>query len=89
MAFFAVMVPRGSAQGRPQLKRPEDIPQEKPPEPKKKKVKGPRAVGLLQLTGSGKGTLIPIAILVDGKFYDASAYKADPVPNGAGVRDGL
>ena len=80
LAFFAVMVPRGSAQGRPQLKRPEDTPQEKPPEPKKKKVKGPRAVGLLQLGGSGKGTLIPIAILVDGKFYDASAYKADPVP---------
>jgi hypothetical protein len=74
------MVPRGLAQGRPELKRPENIPQEKPPEPKKKKVKGPRAVGILQLNGSGKGTLIPVAILVDGKFYDASAYKADPVP---------
>jgi hypothetical protein len=43
-------------------------------------VKGPRAVGLLQLTNDGKGTLIPIAILIDGKFYDAGAYKADPVP---------
>jgi hypothetical protein len=80
LAFFALTAQRGAAQGRPQLKRPEDIPQEKPAEPKKKKVKGPRAVGLLQLNGSGKGTLIPIAILVDGKFYDASAYKADPVP---------
>jgi hypothetical protein len=81
LAFFAVMAPRGVAQGgRPQLKRPEDIPQEKPPEPKKKKVKGPRAVGLLQLNSKGKGTLIPIAILVDGKFYNASVYKADPVP---------
>ena len=29
---------------------------------------------------SGKARLIPIAILIDGKFYDASAYKADPVP---------
>jgi hypothetical protein len=80
LAFFAVMVPLGAAQGRPQLKRPEDIPQEKPPEPKKKKVKGPRAVGILQLASNGKGTLIPVAILIDGKFYDASAYKADPVP---------
>ncbi|MGA9542108.1 MAG: hypothetical protein WBQ85_00955 [Candidatus Sulfotelmatobacter sp.] len=80
LAFFAVMVPRGFAQGRPQLKRPEpDVPQEKPAEAKKKPVKGPRAVALLQLTG-GKATLIPIAILVDGKFYDASEYKADPVP---------
>jgi hypothetical protein len=69
------------AQGRPQLKRPEDIPQEKPPEEKKpKKVKGPRAVGLLQINSKGKATLIPIAILVDGKFHDASVYKADPVP---------
>src|SRR4029077_6330854 len=40
---------------------------------------GPRAVGLLQLS-NGKATLIPVAILVDGKFYDASVYKADPVP---------
>ena len=80
LTFFAVMVPLGAAQGRPQLKRPEDIPQEKPPEPKKKKVKGPRAVGILQLASNGKGTLIPVAILIDGKFYDASAYKADPVP---------
>jgi hypothetical protein len=35
---------------------------------------------LLQLAPNGKARLIPIAILVDGKFYDASAYKADPVP---------
>jgi len=81
VAFLAAGVPHSEAQGRPQLKRPEDTPAEKPPEPpKKKKVKGPRAVGILQLTGSGKPTLIPVAILVDGKFYDASAYKADPVP---------
>jgi hypothetical protein len=65
----------------PQLKRPEPE-AEKQPEAKKpkKKVKGPRAVGLLQLNSAGKGTLIPIAILVDGKFYDASLYKADPIP---------
>ena len=25
-------------------------------------------------------TLIPVAILIDGKFYDASVYKSDPVP---------
>ncbi len=65
----------------PQLKRPEEAPPEKPPEPKpKKNVKGPRAVGLLQLNSSGKGSLIPVAIQIDGKFYDASIYKADPVP---------
>ncbi len=79
LTFFAALVPPGSAQGRPELKRPEpDVP--KAPEPKKKPVKGPRAVALLQLTSGGKATLIPIAILVDGKFYDAGEYKADPVP---------
>lgn len=80
LAFFAALVPQSAAQGKPQLKRPQEAPQEKPSEPRKKKVKGPRAVGLLQLTNDGKGTLIPIAILIDGKFYDAGAYKADPVP---------
>jgi hypothetical protein len=79
VAFFVAVAPPGAAQ-MPQLKRPQDDAEEKPPEVKKKKVKGPRAIGLLQLNSSGKGSLIPIAILVDGKFYDASVYKADPVP---------
>jgi len=78
--LIALAVPRSAAQGgRPELKRPEEGPQEKPPEKKKKKGKDPRAVGVLQFNG-GKGTLVPIAILIDGRFYDASAYKADPVP---------
>jgi len=47
---------------------------------KTKKGKGPRAVGVLQFDGNGKTTLVPVAILIDGKFYDASAYKADPIP---------
>jgi hypothetical protein len=81
LAFLAVMAPQAAAQGKPQLKRPEPT-EEKLPEAKKpkKNVKGPRAVGLLQLPSNGKATLIPIAILIDGRFYDASVYKADPVP---------
>lgn len=42
--------------------------------------KGPRGVGLLLMPTKGKPRLIPVAIMVDGRFYDASAYKADPVP---------
>jgi hypothetical protein len=43
--------------------------------------KGPRALALIQLSPKGnKGRLIPIVIMMDGKFYDAGAYKADPVP---------
>src|SRR6266576_2858620 len=47
---------------------------------RKGKEKSPRALGLLQLAPDGKARLIPIAIMIDGKFYDASAYKASPVP---------
>jgi hypothetical protein len=42
---------------------------------------GPRALGLVQLSPKGtKGRLIPIVIMMDGKFYDAGSYKATPVP---------
>jgi hypothetical protein len=42
--------------------------------------KGPRALGLVQISTKGKARLIPIAIMMDGKFYDAGSYKASPVP---------
>src|SRR5439155_2341528 len=42
--------------------------------------KGPRALGILELAANGKAHLVPITIRVDGRFYDAGAYKADPVP---------
>jgi hypothetical protein len=42
--------------------------------------KGPRAIALIQLPSKGKGRLTPIAIMMDGKFYDAGSYKAAPVP---------
>ena len=32
------------------------------------------------MTDDKKASLVPIAILIDGKFWDATAYKADPVP---------
>jgi hypothetical protein len=42
--------------------------------------KGPRAIGLIQLSPKGKARLTPIAIMMDGKVYDAGSYKAAPVP---------
>ena len=60
----------------------EDRPQITPVErtaPRKKNA-DPRAVAVLQLTANGKASLVPIAILIGGKFWDATAYKADPVP---------
>lgn len=57
---------------------PEIIPAER--KTPRKKDNGPRAVGLIQMGANGKSSIIPIAILINGKFWDASAYKADPVP---------
>jgi len=42
--------------------------------------KGPRALGLVEVDSQGRGHLAPVAIMIDGKFYDASVYKADPIP---------
>ena len=61
-----------------QEERPQIIPGER--KTPRKKDAGPRAVALLQLAPSGKTSLIPIAIVINGKFWDATAYKADPVP---------
>ena len=60
----------------------EDRPQITPGERKvpRKKDAGPRAVAVLQLAPNGKASLVPIAILIGGRFWDATAYKADPIP---------
>lgn len=42
--------------------------------------KGPRALGLVQIGDKGKARLIPITVMMDGKFYDAGSYHATPVP---------
>ena len=47
--------------------------------PATKGNKGPRALGLIEMT-NGKARLVPIVILIDGQYFDAGAYKADPVP---------
>jgi hypothetical protein len=57
---------------------PEIPPQQK--RPAQKNDKGPRALALVQLSSNGKATLVPIAIRIDGRFYDAASYKANPVP---------
>ncbi len=41
---------------------------------------GPRALALVQINDQGKARLVPIAIMINGKFFDADSYKADPVP---------
>ena len=61
-----------------QEERPQIIPGEK--RVGRKKDAGPRAVAILRMDAKGKVSLVPIAIMINGKFWDAGAYKADPVP---------
>lgn len=61
------MIPAGAQFSAPQAARP-------------KASKGPRALGLVRLLPNGHAQLIPVIIMFNGEFYDASAYKAAPVP---------
>lgn len=62
---------------RPQMNGPEE---NQPPKPQRKKEKGPRALGVLEITANGKARLIPITILVGDKWFDAGLYMATPRP---------
>ena len=52
------------------------------PAQSKKREKGPRALAVVEMPADGKAKprLTPIAILVNGRFWDASIYLADPRP---------
>jgi hypothetical protein len=45
----------------------------------KKKPAGPRAIGVLEWTGKGL-RLVPISLMIDGRYYDANLYRANPIP---------
>jgi hypothetical protein len=40
---------------------------------------GPRAVGVLEWTPQGL-RLVPVSLMLDGRYYDATLYRANPVP---------
>ncbi len=39
-----------------------------------------RAVGILRIDAKGKARLFPVTVFIDGKYYDARSYEANPVP---------
>ena len=47
---------------------------------KKKKQRGPRAIAVLEFLPGGGARLVPIALWIDDRFYDASLYGANPEP---------
>ena len=46
---------------------------------KTKEPVGPRAIGVLEWTSQGM-RLVPVSLMIDGKYYDATLYRANPVP---------
>jgi hypothetical protein len=46
----------------------------------KTKKRGPRALGVLEFLPGGKARLVPVALWIDDRFYDASLYAANPEP---------
>jgi hypothetical protein len=47
---------------------------------KKPSKRGPRAIAVIEFLPKGDMRLVPIALWMDGKYYDASFYGANPEP---------
>jgi len=47
---------------------------------KKKNKRGPRAIAVLEFLPGGGARLVPVALWIDDRFYDASLYGANPEP---------
>ena len=50
------------------------------PQAKKPAKRGPRAIGVLEFLPGGGARLVPVALWIDGRYYDASLYGANPEP---------
>jgi len=46
----------------------------------KQTKRGPRAIAVLEFLPGGGARLVPVALWIDDRFYDASLYGADPEP---------
>ena len=63
----------------PNFAQIQPLPQQPTYGAKKTEPQGPRAIGVLAWTAKGP-RLIPITIKINNEFYDASLYRAQPVP---------
>jgi hypothetical protein len=51
-----------------------------PSTPAKKAKRGPRAIAVVEFLPNGAMRLVPVALWIEGKYYDASLYGANPAP---------
>lgn len=81
VVMICVSFNSGFAQGRPQMRRRDsDSSTDQAPAPAKKTKRGARAIGVVEFLPTGKVRLVPVAVWIDGHYYDASLYASDPEP---------
>jgi len=81
LGVFLLLSSTGAFGQRPELRRPGDqssAPSEQVPA--KKSKRGARAIGVVEFLPGGATRLVPVALWIDGKYYDASLYQANPAP---------
>ena len=61
------------------MRRPQDQQSTPTPAPTKP-AKRVRAIAVVELLAGGGARLVPIALWMEGKYYDASLYQANPAP---------
>jgi hypothetical protein len=78
--LFAVFLPFtfALAQGRPQHR--DNPPAQTSTTSTKKAKRGPRAIAVVEFLPNGAMRLVPIALWIEGRYYDASQYGANPAP---------
>ncbi len=77
LAIF-VFLPFAAAQEHTRNRQTDPAP---PPTATTKKAKrGPRAIAVVEFMPNGSMRLVPIALWIEGRYYDASLYGANPEP---------
>ncbi len=78
--FVILLIPVvGAAQLRDRTEHPR-ADEGQPPSSKKPAKRGPRAIAVIEFLPKGGARLVPIALWMDGRYYDASFYGANPAP---------
>ena len=80
LLFVFLLVNLGIAQDRPQMRHRENEQPTNAPPPGKKTKSRARAIGVVEFLPKGDVRLVPVALWIDGHYYDASLYEANPEP---------
>jgi uncharacterized membrane protein YgcG len=75
----SILLPFAAGQ-QPHSRNREDPPAPVPSATAKKTKRGPRAIAVVEFLPNGTMRLVPVALWIEGKYYDASLYGANPEP---------